>query len=183
MVVDPNQPEKGVFTAFFSIPTSCSCSLGEENPVASPKSDVYDYTESTIPEGIPGKLKYPRSIFTTEIVYFLDFNFRKNVKRIPNRDKPLAASTVPTLFEETSPNVRNVMRGTTSASPIPTGSSRFKIHDEFNQVTGKQEKHLEQKGKICQGKSGWGKGDFSLPSLLTNGRSSGPKPPDMVCKG
>ena len=27
MVVDPTQPEKGVFTDFFKIPTSCSCSI------------------------------------------------------------------------------------------------------------------------------------------------------------
>ena len=27
MVVDPTQPEKGVFTEFFKIPTSCSCSI------------------------------------------------------------------------------------------------------------------------------------------------------------
>ena len=27
MVVDPTQPEKGVFTDFFRIPTSCSCSI------------------------------------------------------------------------------------------------------------------------------------------------------------
>ena len=34
MVVDPTQPEKGVFTEFFKIPTSCSCSIvndGKEN--------------------------------------------------------------------------------------------------------------------------------------------------------
>jgi len=53
MVVDPSQPEKGVFTAFFDIPASCSCSLGDENPLVSPKSDIDidDYTESSTPEG------------------------------------------------------------------------------------------------------------------------------------
>ena len=31
MVVDPQQLEKGVFTAFFKIPTSCSCSIVPEH--------------------------------------------------------------------------------------------------------------------------------------------------------
>ena len=34
MVVDPTQPEKGVFTAFFKIPSSCSCSIVAEEESA-----------------------------------------------------------------------------------------------------------------------------------------------------
>ena len=31
MVVDPTQPEKGVFTEYFKIPSSCSCSIVPED--------------------------------------------------------------------------------------------------------------------------------------------------------
>ena len=41
MVVDPTQPEKGVFTEFFKIPTSCSCSIiSEDQETASTKKDL-----------------------------------------------------------------------------------------------------------------------------------------------
>ena len=31
MAVDPTEPEKGIFTATFSIPSSCSCSIDDNH--------------------------------------------------------------------------------------------------------------------------------------------------------
>ena len=36
MVVDPYEPERGIFTAFFSIPSSCSCGLDKDKGTKHP---------------------------------------------------------------------------------------------------------------------------------------------------